>query len=76
MGRINEIRFGTNGYIFVDSWQGVVLAYGLQPDVVGSNFWETEDSRGNKATQMLVAAAQKRGAAMCQVLVEERIQPF
>ncbi|MCD4721160.1 MAG: cache domain-containing protein [Desulfobacula sp.] len=59
MGQINKIRFGINGYIFVDTWQGISLAHGLQPDLIGTNMWETEDSRGNKTTQMLVAASKK-----------------
>ncbi len=59
MGQINELRFGTNGYFFVDSWQGVSLAHGLQPDIIGTDMWETEDNRGNKTTQMLIAAAKK-----------------
>jgi two-component system cell cycle sensor histidine kinase/response regulator CckA len=59
MEQINKIRFGANGYIFVDTWQGISLAHGLQPDLIGTNMWETEDSKGNKTTQMLVAAAKK-----------------
>jgi PAS domain S-box-containing protein len=59
MGQINKIRFGVNGYLFVNTWQGISLAHGLQPDLIGTNMWETEDSKGNKTIQMLVAAAKK-----------------
>jgi PAS domain S-box-containing protein len=59
MGQINKIRFGVNGYFFVDSFQGISLAHGIQPGLIGTNMWETEDSKGNKTTQMLIAAARK-----------------
>ena len=58
--QINNIRFGVNGYIFVDNWQGISLAHGAQPDLIGTNMWETEDSKGNKTTQMLVTASQSK----------------
>ncbi|MCK5539886.1 MAG: cache domain-containing protein, partial [Deltaproteobacteria bacterium] len=60
MGQINKIRFGVNGYIFVDSWEGISLAHGLQPALIGTDMWETEDCKGNKTTQMLVAASKKK----------------
>ena len=60
MGQINEMRFGTNGYFFVDDWRGIALAHGIQPGLIGTNMWDTEDSKGNKTTQMLVAAARKK----------------
>ena len=60
MGKINKIRFGVNGYIFVDSWEGISLAHGQQPDLIGTNMWEAEDSKGNKTTQMIVAASKKK----------------
>ena len=61
MAQINNIRFGVNGYFFVDDFQGISLAHGIQPKLIGTNMWETEDSKGNKTTQMLVAAAKKEG---------------
>ncbi|MEA3387368.1 MAG: cache domain-containing protein [Patescibacteria group bacterium] len=59
MEQINRIHFGENGYFFVDDWQGISLAHGAQPNLVGTNMWEAEDSKGNKTTQMLIAASKE-----------------
>ena len=61
MDRINNIRFGKNGYIFVDDWQGVSIAHGAQPDLIGTDMWGVEDSKGTKTTQSLIAASKKKG---------------
>ncbi len=52
-----KVRYGKNGYIFIDNWQGVVLAHGTQPDLVGQNIWDYQDSNGLKVIQDLIAAA-------------------
>ncbi len=54
---IAKVRYGKNGYIFIDNWQGVVLEHGTQPDLVGKNIWEHQDSNGVKVVQNLIAAA-------------------
>ncbi len=54
---IASVRYGKNGYIFVDDWRGVVLAHGAQPALVGKNIWEYRDSHGVKVVQDLIAAA-------------------
>ena len=60
--RINHIRFGKNlaGYLFAVDWRGKSLAHGTQPDLIGNNGWEYKDSRGNKTTQLLIAASKKK----------------
>jgi HD-GYP domain-containing protein (c-di-GMP phosphodiesterase class II) len=62
MHHINSIRYGQNqvGYLFAADWQGNSLAHGAQPDLIGQNGWDWEDSRGNKTSQMLIAASKKR----------------
>ena len=54
---IAKVRYGKNGYIFIDDWQGVVLEHGTQPDLVGKNIWDYRDSNGVKVVQDLIAAA-------------------
>jgi signal transduction histidine kinase/DNA-binding NarL/FixJ family response regulator len=54
---IAKVRYGKNGYIFIDDWQGVVLAHGAQPDLVGKNIWGYQDFNGVKVVQNLIAAA-------------------
>jgi len=62
MERINHIHFGKNlvGYLFAVDWRGKSLAHGTQPDLIGNNGWEYKDSRGNKTTQLLIAASKKK----------------
>ncbi len=55
--RINSIRFGKNGYIFVADWNGTSIAHGAQPDLIGANMWDYEDSRGTKTSQGLIRAS-------------------
>ena len=54
---ISKVRYGKNGYIFIDDWQGVVLEHGTQPDLVGKNIWNHKDANGVKVVQDLIAAA-------------------
>jgi len=55
---IQQIRYGKNGYLFVN-WNGVVLAHGAQPKLVGKNIWDYQDSQGIQVVQQLIAAARK-----------------
>jgi len=68
MERINNIRFGKNlvGYLFVDDWKGKSLAHGAQPDLINTEMWEYEDSRGNKTTQLLIAASKKKDGGFAE----------
>ena len=61
MEQINKIRFGKNGYLFVVDAQGILLAHGTQPDLIGKNMWENIDGKGNKTTKMLFTASEKDG---------------
>ncbi len=61
MEQINKIRFGRNGYLFVVNRQGILLAHGAQPNLIGKNMWENIDGKGNKTTKMLFAASEKDG---------------
>ncbi|MFH1985628.1 MAG: cache domain-containing protein [Pseudomonadota bacterium] len=54
---IAKVCYGKNGYIFIDDWQGVVLAHGAQPELVGKNIWDHQDFNGVKVVQDLIAAA-------------------
>jgi PAS domain S-box-containing protein len=68
MERINNIRFGKNlvGYLFVDDWRGKSLAHGAQPDLIGTEMWEYEDSRGNKTTQLLIATSRNKDGGFAE----------
>lgn len=51
MEKISNIRYGPNGYFFINDMHGNVLAHGYQPEMVGASNWEYTDSRGNKLFQ-------------------------
>jgi serine phosphatase RsbU (regulator of sigma subunit) len=57
---IGKIRYGKNGYLFVDDWEGVVLVHGTQPQLIGKNIWNFEDSKGVKVVQNLIAASKTK----------------
>ncbi|MEW6266318.1 MAG: cache domain-containing protein [Thermodesulfobacteriota bacterium] len=57
---IAKVRYGKNGYIFIDDWQGVVLVHGAQPELVGTNIWDYQDSKGVNVVQDLIAAAKTK----------------
>jgi PAS domain S-box-containing protein len=58
--QIAAIRYGKNGYFFVSNWQGISLAHGAQPELVGHNLWDATDSKGNKTSQRLITLAQQK----------------
>jgi PAS domain S-box-containing protein len=57
--QIAAIRYSKNGYFFVSDWQGISLAHGAQPELVGRNLWDATDSKGTKTSQRLIALAQQ-----------------
>ncbi len=59
LAEIQDMRYGDNGYFFVDDWDGVVLAHGTQPDLVGQNIIDHTDHNGVKVVQLLIEAAKK-----------------
>lgn len=68
MERINNVHFGKNlvGYLFVDNWRGTSLAHGAQADLIGTEMWDYEDSRGNKTTQLLIAASKNKDGGFAE----------
>ncbi|MCP4115515.1 MAG: PAS domain S-box protein [Desulfobacteraceae bacterium] len=56
LARIENIRFGDNGYVFVLNYGGTPLAQGFQPQLIGKNQWEFEDVQGVKIVQEMKKA--------------------
>ncbi|MDH5516243.1 MAG: cache domain-containing protein [Gammaproteobacteria bacterium] len=48
---INQVRFGKNSYIFVVSYDGVVIVNPTQQHLVGTNIWNLQDPNGIKVIQ-------------------------
>ncbi len=51
LDRIASIRFGTEGYIFVVSYDGVTLMNDTQRELIGLNIWDMSDPNGVKVIQ-------------------------
>jgi len=48
---IGQIKFGTDSYIFVVSYDGTVLMNSSQRHLIGTNIWNLEDPNGIKVVQ-------------------------
>jgi PAS domain S-box-containing protein len=59
LDRIEKIRFGQYGYIFVVNYNGVILMNGVQPELIGKDLWEMTDPYGVKVMQEERRAAEK-----------------
>lgn len=62
---ISNIRYGANGYFFINDFRGNVLAHGLQSELVGASNWDYTDSRGNKLFQDLRQAIENPDGGFC-----------
>jgi two-component system cell cycle sensor histidine kinase/response regulator CckA len=64
IGRIEEIRFGRDGYIFVGTYDGVSLTKPAK----GRNMWDVQDENGVKIVQELIAQARSGGGFVNYVM--------
>ncbi|SKA62822.1 cache domain-containing protein [Enterovibrio nigricans] len=58
---LNKLTYGEDGYFFAYTYDGTNLVLPYQPEMVGTNIWEVEDSRGFKLLQALIRTAQQGG---------------
>lgn len=58
---VSAIHIGIKNdqYLFIHDFDGVMLANGENPDLVGKNLWELEDSQGKKVVREQVDLAKK-----------------
>jgi diguanylate cyclase (GGDEF)-like protein len=57
--RIDNIRYGTNGYVFVVDYQGNVLSH-YSEDFVGKNKMEVRDQQGVSIVEEIIKIAKKK----------------
>jgi signal transduction histidine kinase/serine phosphatase RsbU (regulator of sigma subunit) len=57
--RISQIRFGEDGYLFIDDWDGVILMHPLKPQIVGKNLIGLKDPNGVLVIKELIDASKK-----------------
>ncbi|WP_325893226.1 cache domain-containing protein [Grimontia sp. NTOU-MAR1] len=58
---LNSLTYGEDGYFFAYTYDGTNLVLPYQPEFVGQNIWEVEDSRGFKLLQALINTAKLGG---------------
>jgi diguanylate cyclase (GGDEF)-like protein len=57
--RLSHIRFGKDGYLFIDSYDGTILMHPMKPHIVGKNLINYQDSNGKYVIKKLIEAAKK-----------------
>ncbi|TKF33928.1 histidine kinase [Enterovibrio norvegicus] len=58
---LNKLTYGEDGYFFAYTYDGTNLVLPYQPEMVGQNIWDVEDTHGFKLLQGLITAAQQGG---------------
>ncbi len=58
LDEISRVRYGKNGYIFIDDWEGTILMHGVQPSWNGVRLDEIKNPATVRAIQKLIVAAQ------------------
>jgi PAS domain S-box-containing protein len=65
--QLDSISFADGeGYIFVKSFSGVELVNRTQPELIGTNIWEMEDSSGLKVVQEIARVARRDGGGFVE----------
>ncbi len=59
--RLSQLHFGTDGYIFVKSYDGMEVVNAAQPYIVGKNLRDLSDINGEKLNQEMLEAAKQKG---------------
>jgi len=67
---LRELRYGTDGYFWVDTTEGVTLALYGRKDLEGKNRMEEQDAKGNYITKDTLAIA-KAGGGYCDYWFEK-----
>ena len=57
--RVGKIRFGKDGYLFIDNYKGIILMHPMKPEIVGENLTEYRDINGKYVIKELIKAAKK-----------------
>jgi len=65
--RIDKIRFGNDGYIFILKTDGTMLSH-INPDIIGENLMEFRDPEGFKVIEEIIKTAQKPGGGYIHYL--------
>ena len=58
---LDKVRFGTNGYYFAYTLQGVNIALPTKPELQGKNIMDAKDAKGNYFIRELAKTAEQGG---------------
>lgn len=59
--RLRAVRFGADGYLFIDNFAGEILMHPMKPEIVGKNLIDYQDQNGIYVIQKLIEAAKTKG---------------
>lgn len=55
--RLRTVRFGKDGYLFIDNFEGEILMHPMKPEIVGKNLIDYQDDNGKYVIKELIDAA-------------------
>ncbi|MEA3512816.1 MAG: cache domain-containing protein, partial [Campylobacterota bacterium] len=58
--RLSKVRFGKDGYLFIDDYDGTILMHPMKPNIVGKNLIDYKDVNGIYVIKNLIDAAKKK----------------
>jgi two-component system, NarL family, sensor kinase len=58
---LSSMNFGDDGYFYVYAQDGLNLVHPRQPDLIGTNLWNKQDSDGTYVIRELIARAKEGG---------------
>jgi diguanylate cyclase (GGDEF)-like protein len=58
--RLSKVRFGKDGYLFIDDYDGTILMHPMKPHIVGKNLMSYKDINGVYVIKNLIDAAKKK----------------
>jgi len=61
MEKLSQLTYGSDGYFFAYTWEGISLVLPYQKDRIGKNWWQVEDVQGKKLLQELIYVAKQGG---------------
>jgi len=73
LDRINSIRYGKDGYIFVYDFEAITLAH-YKPENLGINQWEFRDPNGIPVLQELIRGSQRADGVFLEYVATIRPQ--
>lgn len=59
LNRLNELRYGKNGYLFATTYNGIVIMNPMSPQIVGEDFSNFRDPDGNYVVKDMIKASKK-----------------